>query len=192
MTQPSGYIYDDPSMARSPVSVEKLAELRASVLLGEDDQRALRLAGEVLADQVEDVLDVWYGFVGGNPHLVASFAAPGGEPDVRYLTQVRARFGQWILDTCNRTYDDTWLAYAEEIARRHHSGGKNLTDAVEAAPYVPMRHLIALIYPITATIRPFLEKGGHATAEVDAMHEAWRKSVILQVALWTRPYADEW
>ena len=104
----------------------------------------------------------------------------------------RGRFGRWILDTCNRTYDDTWLAYADEIARRHHSSGKNRTDAVEATRYVPLRHLIALVYPITATIRPFLENGGHDAAEVDAMHEAWRKSVILQVALWSRPYAAEW
>lgn len=48
--------------------------------------------------------------------------------------------------------------------------------------------MIAFIYPITATIRPFLETKGHAKVEVDRMHEAWFKSVVLQVVLWSRPY----
>lgn len=193
MSELIAYTYDDPTLAASPVSRDSLAELRASVLLGPEDERALRQAGEVLADQVEDVLDVWYGFVGDNPHLVASFTDVEGQPIDRYLQQVRGRFGQWILDTCNRTYDDTWLAYAEEIARRHHRSGKNHADGVQSTEYVPLRHIIALIYPITATIRPFLEKKGHSAEEVDAMHEAWRKSVILQVSLWARPYAgNDW
>ena len=47
-------------------------------------------------------------------------------------------------------------------------------------------------YPITVTIRPFLEKKGHSKEEVDRMHAAWFKSVVLQVVLWSRPYtADE-
>ena len=71
--------------------------------------------------------------------------------------------------------------------------GKNTTDGVDSTPYVPLRHLIALIYPITATIRPFLVKAGATDDRLDAMHEAWRKSVVMQVALWARPYvADSW
>ena len=33
-------------------------------MFGEEDEEHLRIAGDVLEDQVEDVLDVWYGFVG--------------------------------------------------------------------------------------------------------------------------------
>lgn len=191
MTEVLGYTYDDPGLSRSPVTTAELADLQASVLFGDEDVAALRTAGEVLAGQVDDVLDVWYGFVAANAHLVASFAGPDGTPQARYLDQVRERFGRWILDTCNRRYDEGWLAYADEVGRRHHRSGKNRTDGVEAAPHIPLRHVIALIYPITATIRPFLEKGGHDGATVDAMHEAWRKSVTLQVALWARSYAGK-
>jgi hypothetical protein len=187
------YTYDDPDLPPSSVTEEELAELRASVLFGEEDAQALRIAGDVLADQVEDVLDVWYGFVGANPHLLAAFNGPDGQPIPRYLAQVRGRFGQWILDTCNRSHDRAWLAYAAEIGDRHHRRGKNRADDVEATDHIPLRHVIALIYPITATLRPFLEKKGHPPEVVDAMHEAWRKSVVLQVALWSRPYAgDDW
>ena len=40
------------------------------MLCGDEDERYLRMAGEVLGDQVESVLDVWYGFVASHPHLV--------------------------------------------------------------------------------------------------------------------------
>jgi hypothetical protein len=190
MAQLAAYTYEDPHLAPSPVTDAELAELQASAMFDAADAAALRAAGEVLADQVEDVLDVWYGFVGANPHLLEAFHGPDGEPDSRYLEQVRGRFGRWILDTCNRSYDRTWLAYAAEIGRRHHRSGKNQADDVEATDHIPLRHIVALVYPITTTIRPFLEKNGHSREDVDAMHEAWRKSVILQVALWSRPYAD--
>jgi hypothetical protein len=104
---------------------------------------------------------------------------------------VRARFGQWILDTCRRPYDQTWLDYQEEIALRHHRTRKNQTDQVNAPPIVPLRYMIAFIYPITATIRGFLTKKGHSAEEVEKMHQAWFKSIVLQVVLWSRPYARE-
>jgi Protoglobin len=184
-----GYTYG--AVEPSPVTAAEFDELKASVLFGPDDEEALHEAGKLLADRVEDVLDVWYGFVGSNHHLVAQFAGPDGQPDAEYLAAVRGRFGQWIVDTCDRPYDADWLAYQHEIALRHTSERKNATDGVESTPYVPLRHLIALIYPITATIRPFLAADGVPPARVDAMHEAWRKSVTMQVALWARAYAEE-
>ncbi len=49
-------------------------------------------------------------------------------------------------------------------------------------------YLIAFIYPITATLRTFLEKKGHSPEQVEKMQDAWRKSVVLQVVLWSQPY----
>lgn len=51
--------------------------------------------------------------------------------------------------------------------------------------------MISFIYPITATIRPFLEKGDHAAEDVENMYGAWFKSVVMQVTLWSQPYAKE-
>jgi len=188
---PPGYTYGTGEAARSPVTDEDLALLEATVLLGPDDERALARAAEVLEGRVEDVLDVWYGFVAANPHLVAHFADPGGRPIGDYLGRVRARFGRWILDTCRRPRDRAWLDYQEEIALRHTAAAKNRTDGVDSTPAVPLRYMIAFVHPITATIRPFLEAGGDDPATVDAMHQAWFKAVTLQVALWARPYAPE-
>jgi hypothetical protein len=189
-----GYAYGDPVLAPSPVTLAELEALRASVLFGPADEIALREAGEVLADQTEDVLDVWYAFVGSHPHLVAYFSTPEGDPIPDYLQRVRPRFGRWILDTCTRAYDQTWLDYHHEISLRHTPAKKNVTDGAPSVPAVPLRYLIAFVYPITATIRPFLAKKGHDPEEVDRMHQAWSKSVTLQVALWSRAYAggDVW
>ncbi|WP_422742600.1 protoglobin domain-containing protein [Mycobacterium sp. WMMD1722] len=184
-----GYTYDDPDADPSPVSLDDLAGLQASVLFGPDDREALRAGGAVLAPQIEDVLDVWYGFVGAHPHLMAYFSTPAGDPLPEYLARVRARFGHWILDTCNRPYDARWLAYQQEIGLRHTALKKNLTDHADSVPLIPLRHLIAFIYPITATVRPFLAAGGDSGERVDAMYQAWCKAVTLQVALWSQPYA---
>jgi hypothetical protein len=105
------------------------------------------------------------------------------------MAAVRARFGQWIKDTCAANYNRTWLDYQQEIGNRHTSSGKNKTDGVRsAAAFVPLRTIIAFIYPITATMKPFLGKKGHSTDDVEKMIQAWCKSVTLQVALWSEPF----
>ncbi len=186
-----GYTYGTEQVAKSPVSLEELALLKAATMFTEEDERYLRMAGEVLADQIDEILDLWYGWVGSHPHLVHYFSGPDGQPDLRYLQAVRARFGQWILDTCNRPHDQAYLDYAHEIGLRHHRTKKNQTDGVQSVPHIPLRYLIAFIYPIGSTIKPFLARKGHSPEEVEKMHQAWFKAVILQVALWSYPYAKE-
>ncbi|RME86460.1 MAG: protogloblin ApPgb [Caldilineae bacterium] len=184
-----GYAFGDPSLPRAPLSDEDFQKLKATVLFTEDDERYLRMAGDVLEDQIDDVLDLWYNFVGSHPHLVYYFTDPQGEPIGDYLQRVRARFGQWILDTCRRPYDRAWLDYQYEIGLRHHRTKKNQTDGIRSVDHIPLRYLIAFIYPITATIRSFLEKKGHSAEDVEGMHQAWFKSVTLQTVLWSIPYA---
>lgn len=195
MTQEQGAGMDGyefgQTLTRSPVTREELDKLLQTVMFSTDDEAALRTAGDVLEDQVENVLDVWYGFVAGHPHLVAYFSTPDGEPIQSYLDRVRPRFAQWILDTCRRPYDQAWLDYHEEIALRHTSDKKNTTDDVNAAAPVPLRYIIAFIYPITTTMRDFLGSKGHSAEQVEAMHQAWFKAVTLQVALWARPYTSQ-
>ncbi len=186
----AGYLYGSDEVPRSPVSAEDLELLKQSVLFGPDDARALRQAGEALGDQVEEVLDVWYGFVASHPHLVRYFADAEGSPIEEYLARVRARFGQWVHDLCERDWDQAWLDYQEEIALRHTEAKKNRTDGATGTPAeVPLRYMIAFIYPITATVREFLARKGHPDHEVEAMHQAWFKAVTLSVVLWARPYA---
>jgi Protoglobin len=187
-----GYGFGAQETARSPLDLEDLDLLEQTVLFTDEDQEYLRLAGDVLEDQLDEILDLWYGFVGSHPHLIRYFANRDAEPDARYLERVRERFKQWVLDTCRRPYDQEWLDYQQEIALRHTRARKNRTDGAEETPeHIPLRYVVAFIYPITATIKQFLAKGGHSAEEVEKMHDAWFKSVTMQVALWAQPYTRE-
>jgi hypothetical protein len=125
-----GYSYGTDAVTRSPVTLADFERMKASVLFGDEDVGYLRLSYDVVEDQVEAILDVWYGFVGSQPHLLASFAGKeDGEPLGDYLGAVRRRFGRWILDTARAEYDQKWLDYQHEIGLRQHRAKKNQTDA---------------------------------------------------------------
>lgn len=187
-----GYTYGTEDLARSPISLDDLDRMKTSVLFGEDDIEALRASAPLLEPHIEEVLDVWYGFVGSQPHLLAHFSDPAsGTPVDAYLNAVRLRFGQWIRDTAAANYDQAWLDYQFEIGRRHHPTAKNATDGAVASRLVPLRDLILLTYPITATLKPFLAKGDASAEEVERMHQAWLKSVLIQVVLWSQPYVRD-
>ncbi len=188
----AGYTYATEEVAPSPLSLSELDLIKKSLLWEEGDSEALRKVGEALSGQLDQLLDVWYGFVGSNPHLLHYFTDPEtGQPVGEYLDRVRARFGQWVLDTCFRPYDQDWLNYQHEIGLRHHRQKKNRTDGVRAVEHVPLRYLLALVYPIYATVRPFLEKAGLQGQELERCHQAWLKAVLLQAILWSYPYVRE-
>jgi hypothetical protein len=187
-----GYTYGSPSLARSPVSLADFDLMKKSVLFGDEDVKYLRVSLDVVRDYVEDILDVWYGFVGSNPHLLASFThKTDGKPLGDYLGAVRKRFGQWILDTARAEYDQKWLDYQHEIGLRHHRAKKNKTDNAPSTDIIPFRNLFALIFPVTFTLKPFLAKKGHSAEEVDKMYGAWVKSCLLQLTLWSHPYIKD-
>jgi hypothetical protein len=188
-----GYTFGSPEVAVSPVTGEDVRLLKATLLWSEEDDRYLAMAGEVLADQVDDVLELWYGYVGSHPHLVGSFADREGQPIGAYLERVRARFAQWVRDVCSRPYDDAWRDYQHEIALRHTRAKKNQTDGVDSVSEIALRYVIAFVFPITATMRSFLAGRGHGAQDVEGMHTAWFKAVVLHVCLWSQPYApDAW
>lgn len=191
MTIP-GYRLSDANLTPSPIGPADFAAMKEAALFGEDDVRALRRSGPILEPKTDAILDVWYGFVGSKPFLLEHFSHPETkEPSADYLGRVRARFGQWIRDTAAANYDEGWLRWQQEIGRRHHRTGKNETDGATSTAIVPFRFLFPLAQPIVHTLRPFLEHTGEPRDAVDAMQDAWRKSVLLQVTLWSMPYIHE-
>lgn len=187
-----GYAYGHPALARAPYGVEDLAALKKVLLLTEQDVEALHQSHPILEDQVEAILDVWYGFVASTPELVVFFGdAKTGQPNAAYLAAVRKRFAQWILDTAEARFDQTWLDWQYEIGLRHNRLKKNKTDGIDSAPQVNFRYLVALTIPITTTLKPFLAKKGAAPEAVERMHAAWLKAVLLQVILWSHPYVKD-
>ena len=178
----------EAEIARSPVTLEELELLKKTVFFTDEDATYLRLAGDVVSDHLPEIIDVWFS---AHPYLYAYFRGPDGNLIWRYVEAVRQRSAAWILETCRRPYDQAWLDHAHEVGLRHHRTKKNATDEVAAPPLIPLRYMIAFSYHTIEMLRPFLATKGHATTDVERMHEAWRKSVLLQVALWSYAYAKE-
>jgi hypothetical protein len=187
-----GYSFGEAEVEVSRVSVEDLVRLKESAHFTDEDEAFLRRAGEVLTDQTETIVNYWRaGIIASIPNLAKHSRAPDGTPLPEYLARSNRRFQQWILDTCMRPYDQDWINYQQEIARRHTTASKNRLDGVESTAYVPLRDVIAFIAVMNDTIRPYLSARGDKPEDVEMMHLAWCKSMQIQLALWIGPYADE-
>jgi Protoglobin len=194
-----GYEYGSPNAAKSPISVDELELLKQSAGFTADDERWLRMAGDVLTDQTKNLIEKWRAAIAARPHLARYSLRPDGQKDPRYADASGLRFQQWVLDTCRRPYDQDWLNDQQEMALRH-SVKKNKTDGVESAPAIQLRHVIAFnaVLSDPAIIKPFLAARGHSASNIEKMHQAWSKSLWLQAALWAEPYTnsqlapDEW
>jgi hypothetical protein len=186
-----GYSYGTADVAASPVSMRELVELKTSAGFTDEDERYLRLAGEVLKDQTREIVEHWRsGIIAHIPNLARHSRTPEGQPIPEYLAKSNLRFEQWILDTCLRPYDQDWLNYQQEIALRHTAAKKNQVDGVQSTPYVPLRDVIAFVAVMNQTIQPYLAAQGHPAVEVDKMHQAWCKSLQIQLALWASGYMN--
>jgi len=189
--QIDGYDYGSAKIARSPVTLNELQELKVTLRWSEEDERFLRLAGEVLQDQTEPLVDLWRKqIIASIPHLARHSRAPEGQALPDYVTRSSRRFQQWVLDTCLQPYDQDWLNYQHEIALRHMAPKKNQVDHVRSTLYVPFRDILAFVPVMNETIKPFLAAKGHSAQDVNAMHRAWIKSMQLQMALWAKPYSE--
>ncbi len=187
-----GYTMGQKSLAKAPYTLAELESLKKTLLFTDEDIRYLRMSKAILADQTEAILDVWYGFVASTPELVLYFKNNRtGAPDGAYLGAVRKRFGQWIADTADANYDQAWLDYQYEIGLRHTTPKKNKTDKADSVPLVNFRYLSALTIPVTTTLKPFLAKKGASAADVEKMHAAWVKSVLMQTILWSYAYVRD-
>jgi len=187
----AGYTYGEKEVPVSPISMKELELLKQTVTLTEEDVSYLQRAGDVLENQTEEIINVWRGVIGSNPHLVYYFTDKNGKPDENYKARAKERFKQWIIDVCRKPYDQDWLNYQHEIGLRHTHVKKNVTDESSAAPHIPLRYVIAFTAVINSTIKPFLAGNNNDQEEIEKMYQAWCKAVILHVTLWSRAYVPE-
>lgn len=183
-----GFAYGD--VRPSPVGMAELDQLLSTVLWSADDTAALRMAGRVMDGQVDEIVDLWWAFVGSHPQLVRAFGAERWRA-TDGLESVRDGVGEWIRALCTCEWDQEWLDYQHEIVRRHVD--HDTPDAPWGLHHVPLRYLIALVVPITTTVAGVLEASGAERGDIAAMRTAWFKAVTLTVALWAQPHdASRW
>jgi len=76
-----GYTYGAGEVGTSPVSMKELEELKISVGWTAEDDRYRRLAGEVLADQTEEIVHYWRnGIIANIPNLARLANTRGKSP----------------------------------------------------------------------------------------------------------------
>jgi hypothetical protein len=185
-----GYAYGTAKLGRSPISLAELQQLKVTAGITAETEGHLRLAGEVLSDQTQQIVDQWRGgIIASIPHLARHSRSLDGQALPEYLARSNLRFRQWILDTCLRPYDQAWLDYQHEIALRHTAQKKNQVDSVESTAFVPFRDCVAFTAVMNETIKPYLAARGHSPQQVEQMHQAWCKSIQLQMALWAKTYS---
>lgn len=186
-----GYSYGLSSAAASPLEIGDLTELKAAVGLTADDEVALRAAGEVLASKAVDMVRAWRNQVGEHPFLARYSAHPDGTPNPEYAAASGLRFDRWVIDACTRPLDRAWLNQQHEIGLRHNRAKKNRTDHADSLDHIPLRYLLAFTAVIITTARDYLAAGGDSPEQVDRMHAAFTKSVMLHVTVWTRAYTSD-
>ncbi len=188
-----GYTYGTDQASPSPLSMEDLEHLRAAVGLTDADDQALQMAADVLATQADQMVTDWRAHLGEHPHLARYSAHPDRTPNPEYAAASKPRFDRWIIDACTRPLDQAWLDYQHEIGLRHTSTKKNTTDDADSLNHIPMRYLLAFTAVVITTARGYLTARDHTREDVDRMHAAFTKSVMLHLTVWTRAYnPPEW
>jgi hypothetical protein len=71
-------------VARSPVSLEELRQLEATVGWNADDAKVLERHGDLFRDRAEQMVDSWRAVIGAQSHLAKWFFRPDGKPDDDY------------------------------------------------------------------------------------------------------------
>jgi len=185
-----GYDYGTDRAPTSPLTLEDLEQLKQVVWLTEEDEAALRDAAEILADQADDMVSAYRARLGELPWMAPYSNHPDGTPNPEYGAASKPRFDRWIIDACTRSLDQDWLNYQHEIGLRHTSAKKTETDNADSLDHIPMRYLLAFTAVVITTARDYLAAKGASAEQVDRMHSAFTKSVMLHVTVWTRAYVD--
>lgn len=138
---------------------------------------------------LQELVTAWRARLGDLPFMRPYSGHPDGTPNPEYGAATKPRFDRFIIDACTRPLDQDWLNYQQEIGLRHTRAKKNLTDHADSLGHIPLRYLLAFTAVVITTARDYLAAKGAAPEQVDRMHAAFTKSVMLHVTVWTRPYA---
>jgi Protoglobin len=187
----AGYTYGTDKIERSPVTLTELRQVEQAAGWDAADAAALRHMGELIRDDAEQLVDSWRTVIGEQPELARWFFGPDGRPDEQYKARVKKRFVQWVLDICFKPHDQAWLDYQDEIGKRHTPVKKNVTDGAATPSVVPLRYLVAFSGVVITSIREFLQRRRVVDADLVRFQQAWTKAVLLEIALWSRPYAKD-
>ncbi|MCY7299081.1 MAG: hypothetical protein LH616_07715 [Ilumatobacteraceae bacterium] len=87
---------------------------------------------------------------------------------------------------------EVWYGFVASTPELVYYFGDAKTGKPDGAYLEAVRKRFAVwTIPITTTLKPFLAKKGASASDVEKMHAAWVKTVLLQTILWSQPYIRE-
>lgn len=170
---------DPPVHINPDLQLRDLLLLKRMLLFTLDDERYLNMAGDLLADQTETILDHWYAHFKTHPY--AGLGIGTGEPEMASLEGLRLSFRQWLHTLCHPPARQDWLQQLH--TRIPGPLPDQLLGDMPRLPAAFLRYLVLFIYPITHASRAFL--AGHA--ESLQLEQAWFKAISLSTVLWLWP-----
>ncbi|MFO1423315.1 MAG: protoglobin domain-containing protein [Candidatus Competibacteraceae bacterium] len=156
-------------------------------LFTSDDERVLRKLWRILKGQTDDYLDMVLGMVAAYPTLAAACQESLGS-SVDGSAVVRPLFREWLFETCLTPREPSWLKRLYSLCSDPSSERPMQTLLAKLPGF---RYLIALSFPLVATLRSLLVGVGLAHQDIERMQSALLKAILLQVALLSKFYVKE-
>ena len=167
-----------------------LARLNEAIWLTEDDEYALRDAAEILAGQADDMVTGWRATLADQPWRAGYSRHPDGPRNPEQDAAAKPQFDRWIIDAYTRSVDQGWPDYQHGIGPRRTWAERSSADGVDSPDQVPQLRLLAFADTVISAARDHLAAAGAAAGDVDRMHAAFTKWVMLQVTVLTQSFAD--
>ncbi len=188
----AGYDYGSPRARTRRSRSTSCASSRPGVGWTDQDAIALERAARCCATRPEALVDSWRAEIGRQPHLAKWFFGPDGKPDERYKAAVKQRFVQWVVDACTRPRGPGLARLSRGDRAAPHPGQEEPGPTARTTPdHVPLRYLLGFMGPVIVGTKSFLARCGTSADEVERLHQAWTKNLLLHVALWSRPYVRD-
>jgi hypothetical protein len=99
-------------------------------------EQALREAGEILADQADDMVTAWRVRLGDLPFMRPYSGHPDGAPNPEYGTASKPRFDRFIIDACTRPLDQDWLNSSAGDPDRRAAMGRQIIRVEPLSTYL--------------------------------------------------------
>jgi len=187
-----GYIYGKPEVPKAKITIQEFQLMLDSVLWTKEDEENRKILGEIIKENMNDILNAIVNYFGSKEYLLYYFKDKTGTTTVsEYVNNTVDRLAQWLLDLCFRPLDENFINYNYLIGLRHTEIEKGKADNVGTIPHIPLRYMVTCVFPITAVLKSFIEKKVDDPVIVDKLYHTWFKLQVITTALFLIPYTKE-
>jgi Protoglobin. len=187
-----GYIYGKPEVPKAPLTKKDFELLLDSVLWTKEDEENRELLGEIIKENMKEILDKIVSYFGSKEYLIYYFKDRQAQTTItEYVNNTVDRLAQWLLDICYKPLDENFINYNYLIGIRHTYEGKGKADNVSTVEHIPARYMVTCLFPITVVLKDFIARKVEDPVLTDRLYNTWFKLQVITTALFLIPYTKE-